>query len=280
MKEIKSRQVFLRQLKNTLRLKYSKDEIDHIITDYSDFFDIEISQGKTEKDICMSLGSPAIIVQNLNQEMFPNDSFIKNIVSRKTIVQSIFIGSIGFIIASVIYRLNHGYDRYIMSELLISFPVIVILLWLVLIKTKRSMQNTKVKNDLMKIIVAHFICFMIVLFLFIFLNNVGVEMNQEQIGKSAVGLLYIFVALLCGMILFSSFQIKRDQIAFYSVIFHALGVLNLILYYINLLHSLTSLRLYSSKLIESGVLYLETIIVVFIFFVLIHKRKKLRWMHK
>ena len=65
LKKMVSRQMFLRQLKKKLRFKYNKDDIDSILNDYNEIFDVETAQGKTEKDVCMLLGDPAIIVQNL-----------------------------------------------------------------------------------------------------------------------------------------------------------------------------------------------------------------------
>lgn len=274
-----SRQMFLRQLKKKLRFKYNKDDIDSILNDYNEIFDVETAQGKTEKDVCMLLGDPAIIVQNLYKEMHSKDALSKNIFSRGNILRSIFITMICLIIANVIYSLGYGHGSSMMVELLISYPIIALLLWLVLKMSNRVSSTTIIKNSQIQIKAAHLICFLMALSLFSFFNNVITNFRNEKVGALVVGFLNTFIALLCGMILFSIFKFKKNQIAFYGVICHALGVLVIILYYINVLHSLTTVNLFSIKIIKSGFIYLETIVVTSIFFIYTYKRKTQKWMH-
>ncbi len=264
LKAMVSRQMYLRQLKKKLRFQYSIDDINSILNDYNEIFDVEIAQGKTEKDVCMSLGDPAIIVQNLYKEMHSSDDSAKKIFSGRNIAQGIFIVMIGVIIVNVIYSLVYSHGMSIMAELLISYPVTVLLLWLVL-KKKCISSSVVINNNPVQIKAAHLICFFIVLSLFMFFNNIIVNLRNEQAGNFVVGFLFIFIALLCGMILFSTFKILRYQIAFYSVICHAFGVLTIILYYISILHTLTTVSMLSKKVLESGFIYLETIIVLCIF---------------
>ena len=141
----------------------------------------------------------------------------------------------------------------------------MLLLWLVLKRSGCVSSTEVIKNDLVQIKAAHLICFLIVLSLLGFFNKIIVNFRNEQAGHFVVGFLYIVIALLCGMILFSFFKIVRYQIAFYSVICHALGVLTIILYYISVLYTLTIVSLLSKKVLESGFIYLETIIVLCIF---------------
>ena len=277
--KIVSRQMYLRQLKKKLRFKFDKDDIDSILNDYNEIFDVETAQGKTEKDVCMSLGNPTIIVQNLYKEMHSKDALAKNIFLRGDIVQSVSFAMICLIIAKAIYSLNYGHGGSMMVELLIFYPVLVSLLWLVLQRSNRVSTTAIIKNSLMQIKVAHLICLLIVLSLFFVCNNIIVNFRNDKIGNLVVGFLYIFIALLCGMILFGIFKFKRNQIAFYGVVCHALGVLVIILYYINVLHSLTNVNLFSIEIMKSGLIYLETIMVTCIFYIFTYKGKKQKWMH-
>ena len=274
-----SRQVYLRQLKKKLRFKFNKDDIDSILDDYNEIFNVETAQGKTEKDVCMSLGDPTIIVQNLYKEMHSKDALAKNIFLRGDIVQSVFFTMICLIIAKAIYSLNYGHGGSMMVELLIFYPVLVLLLWLMLKRSNRVPTTAIIKNSLMQIKAAHLICLLIVLSLFFFFNNIIVIFRNEKAGILVVGFLDIFIALLCGMILFGIFKFKRNQIAFFGVVCHALGVLVIILYYINVLHSLTNVKLFSIKIMKSGLIYLETIMVTCTFYIFTYKRKKQKWMH-
>jgi uncharacterized membrane protein len=271
--------MYLRQLKKKLRFKFDKDDIDSILNDYNEIFDVETAQGKTEKDVCMSLGNPTIIVQNLYKEMHSKDALAKNIFLRGDIVRSISFAMICLIIAKAIYSLNYGHGGSMMVELLIFYPVLVSLLWLVLQRSNRVSTTAIIKNSLMQIKVAHLICLLIVLSLFFVCNNIIVNFRNDKIGNLVVGFLYIFIALLCGMILFGIFKFKRNQIAFYGVVCHALGVLVIILYYINVLHSLTNVNLFSIEIMKSGLIYLETIMVTCIFYIFTYKGKKQKWMH-
>ena len=277
--KIVSRQMYLRQLKKKLRFKFDKDDIDSILNDYNEIFDVETAQGKTEKDVCMSLGNPTIIVQNLYKEMHSKDALAKNIFLRGDIVRSVSFTMICLIIAKAIYSLNYGHGGSMMVELLIFYPVLVSLLWLVLQRSNRVSTTAIIKNSLMQIKVAHLICLLIVLSLFFVCNNIIVNFRNDKIGNLVVGFLYIFIALLCGMIFFGIFKFKRNQIAFYGVVCHALGVLVIILYYINVLHSLTNVNLFSIEIMKSGLIYLETIMVTCIFYIFTYKGKKQKWMH-
>ena len=279
MVKMVSRQVYLRQLKKKLRFKFNKDDIDSILDDYNEIFNVETAQGKTEKDVCMSLGDPTIIVQNLYKEMHSKDALAKNIFLRGDIVRSVSFTMICLIIAKAIYSLNYGHGGSMMVELLIFYPVLVLLLRLMLKRSNRVPTTAIIKNSLMQIKAAHLICLLIVLSLFFAFNNIIVNFRNEKAGVLVVGFLDIFIALLCGMIFFGIFKFKRNQIAFFGVVCHALGVLVIILYYINVLHSLTNVKLFSIKIMKSGLIYLETIMVTCIFYIFTYKRKKQKWMH-
>lgn len=275
-REIVSKRGYLKLLKKKLRFKYSKDDIKGILNDYNEIFDIEIAQGKTEKEVCILLGDPGIIVQNLNQEIHPKDALNKNILSKRNMLQGIVLATICLIIAYIVSG-NHGGN--VLLELLVAFPVIALLLWILLIKANFTYSDAKTKKSFLPIKISHAICFLTALFLFCFLNYGVVNFVNEQTGIFVVRVLYGGIALLCGLIIFNIFGFKGNKFASYSVICHAIGVITIIIYYINILHSLDTLSLYSLQIKQSAFIYLEVIIIMSIFIILSHKREAKKWMH-
>lgn len=272
------KKVFLKQLKRKLLFRYSKDDINSILNDYDEFFDIEIAQGKTEEDVCISLGDPKGIVANLYQETPPKETLGKSIFSKREVVQNITIFILAFIIIHVIYKLNHG-ANYMMGELLISYPIIVSLLWFLLKKASPVDELQKNKNSLVLLKVFHTFCFLTVLSLFFFFHNLVIGFANQNTGPIVVKTLYFFIILLSLIVLFSIRQFHKDQVAFYSIVCHALGALSIIIHYINMLYSLTSINTFLIEVRISWLLYLETIIVIAIFILLNYKRKRKVWMH-
>lgn len=279
VKEIISKRGYLKQLKKRLRFKYNKDDVDSILNDYNEIFDIELAQGKTENDICILLGDPEVIVQNLSQEVQPKDALGRNILSKRNRVQSILIAIIFFLIAYLIYRVNDDSGRILIREILIIFPIIASLLWIALMKSNFTSPNTIIKKTLLQIKISHIICFLTTVFLFYFFNYGIHHLKNEYAGIFVVRSLYLLIAFLCGLIVLNIFWFKGNEFVSYSVICHALGVIAIILYDISILYSLTTLSLYSLIIKQSAFIYLETIIIMFIFIVLSYKGDAKKWMH-
>lgn len=268
LKEIVSKRAYLKRLEKKLRFKYSKDDIDNILNDYNEIFDIELAQGKTEKDVCIILGDPVRIVQNLDQERGS-----KNIFSRGNIMQSILIAVIFCIIGYAIYRINHDSGGIKMLELLAILPAMSLLLWLILRKTNFSFSDTAIQPSSLQIKISHVICFLTVAFLFYLPNSRMVNFNNEQAGIFVVRFLYLMIGFLCGLIVFNIFWAKGNKFALYSVICHALGVITLIIYHISVLHSLTTISVYSLIIKQGIFIYLETVIIISIFIILSCKKE-------
>lgn len=59
---------FLRELENSLKWQLSKEDVNEVISDYSDIFDNGLKDGKSEADIANELGSPAIISRTILED--------------------------------------------------------------------------------------------------------------------------------------------------------------------------------------------------------------------
>lgn len=67
---------FLRELKNALNNKLSKEDINEIISDYSDIFNSGIEEGKSEDDVSNEIGSPASIARTILEETNGTDELV------------------------------------------------------------------------------------------------------------------------------------------------------------------------------------------------------------
>lgn len=281
MKEITTRQEFLKRLKRELRFKYNKEDVTSILSDYDEFFNIEAVQGKPDHEVCAVLGNPAVIVRNLNQEMQPKSAFGKNMLSKGRITQSVFGAIVCFMLANILYRSEHAQGKSILMLLLISFPIMSVCIWRALYKIEGvSHKALTAKKDLLKIGSIHLLCFSAVLCIFLFLSNIipnadnlPFNLKYEYTGNFVVGILYLFAAIFFGVILFGSYQFRKKSIFYYSVICHALGLLTIIFYYMNVLHTLTDINTYSLRIKESGFIYLEIIAAIALFFILKSKKE-------
>jgi uncharacterized membrane protein len=286
MKEITTRKDFLKQLKRKLRFEYPKEDVSSVLSDYEEFFAIEAAQGKSESEICAALGDPVAIVQSLTLEMQSHKGFGNKIFTRRTILRSINVVIICCTIMNILYKLSRDYGASMLMNLLISFPVIALFLWMALREPDYNLVKTSdTKSDLWKAGGAHLICFCMVLFLFFFVNNIVTSkeyllfyIKYEQIGKFVVSILRFSIVILCGIIVFAFYQFKRNPILYYSVICHVLGAVAMILYYINVLHSLADLHTYSDRIMKSGFLYLESMAMIALLFILSHKKERCKWM--
>lgn len=278
MKELLSKKTFLRQLKKNLRFKYSKDDINSILNDYNEFFDIEIAQGKAEETVCLSLGDPITIVANLYQETGQKKAADKSVFSKRSMLQIISILILCFIIVNLVYKVEHS-SQYMMVELLVSYPIIVSLLWFLLKKATPVVEIQMNKNSLVLLKNFHYFCFLTVLSLFFFFHNIVIGIAKQNTGPIVVNILYLLMVLLCGLVLFSISQFHKGQIAFYGLICHALGAIAIIVHYINILHSLSTINTFLIEARISWLLYLEAILAMIIFTIINYKRKTKIWMH-
>lgn len=281
MKKITTRQVFFMQLKKKLQFKYNKEEISGVLSDYAEFFDIEMSQGKSEREVCSLLGNPVDIVQSLGGEMQTNHPFPINIFSKEVILRSIFAAIFCFILSYIVYKSDKAYDAAMLTDLLIILPVLAMFLWMSLKKYGYTFTKTiSLRNTIGKVGAVHLICFFMLLFLFVFLNDMVTEkeklifnLKQEQIGNFMTGILYLSLAIFFSIIIFGIFNFQKDPFSYFSVICHGLGAFVITLYHINVLHSLSDSATYSRNIMKCGFLYLESLAMIMLLYILFHKRR-------
>ncbi|MCG8482269.1 MAG: RDD family protein [Clostridia bacterium] len=81
---------FLRELENALKYKLSQEDINEIISDYTDIFNSGIKEGKSEDDVSNEIGSPAKIARTILDETNGVDELaIKNNNKDDTIKQDV-----------------------------------------------------------------------------------------------------------------------------------------------------------------------------------------------
>ena len=75
-----SRKEYLKKLKRALFWRFSKQEINEIISDYEEYFEIGLNKGQTTEQIIVNLGSPYEVVNNITQKRIttaPFTAFLK-----------------------------------------------------------------------------------------------------------------------------------------------------------------------------------------------------------
>jgi uncharacterized membrane protein len=128
------KQEFLCNLQKGLRYKYTRDEISDILLDYDDFFAQGISEGKNEQQICLEMGEPHIIVQNLVEERKRKPLF--TISSRWRIALCIMLGVIAFAFFGVDSLTTGTLIRYI--GIIIGFSVV---LWFIMFDKAKKLAS-------------------------------------------------------------------------------------------------------------------------------------------
>lgn len=82
-----NRRQYLNQLKHHLK-GFPQDELQDIIMDYEEHFDVGVSKGKTEEEISMELGNPKDIAQNFkntySSSAYDSDNYKNEDISYKS----------------------------------------------------------------------------------------------------------------------------------------------------------------------------------------------------
>ena len=132
------KQEFLCNLQKGLRYKYTRDEISDILLDYDDFFAQGISEGKNEQQICLEMGEPHIIIQNLVEERKRKPLFTISI--RWRIALCIMLGVIAFAFFGVDSLGTGTLIRYIGIIIGLS-----IALWFIMFDKVKKLESTPYK---------------------------------------------------------------------------------------------------------------------------------------
>lgn len=280
MKEITSRQKFLKQLKKELRFKLGRDEITSIVSDYTEFFDIELAQGKSEIEVCTTLGHPQTIAQNLNQQMNSQNNSIL-LFSKNKVLLIASIAVLCIIFATINNKLTQSYHEFSLIYLLIYYLVIVLISWIVITKAPFKFNYTIIaKRNYLWVGIIHIIIFLSSLLLFFLLYRVVthnehflIYFHPSQVGLIIKNILVLLTCVLFILAIIGMYLSMRRSFIYYSVFCHALGGIILILYYTTVLHSLSDISTYSPRIIQGCLLYFESLLVSALFIFLARKKE-------
>lgn len=270
MKEITTKASFFRQLKKDLRFRYENNEVQSILSDYGEIFEIEMAKGHSESEICKSLGSPSLIVRNLDREMGKESGSKKKALAKMLIKNKYWI-VIGLLAWMSVYITFNNYLFTCLlpeaaAEFIILIPVFSLLVWL---QVKQQVPVHSGANSIMRQRIAHGICILVMLLVFTLAVSLRSEFTKQswyfglelwEVGPLVTRVLCICMVGLCGMILYGVNQ-QRTSMHYFTLMIHAVGSICVILYYINALANLDNLEGYSLHLWVMGGLYIETLIL-------------------
>lgn len=133
---------YLDKLRNNLRFRLSDMEIDDILSDMRECFEAGISEGKTEEEICLSLGTPKdAAVSLLNEQEKGTSGFIANLMEYwlPVIISIAVIGVFLYMAMDMEIRISRDSN--------IVFYIVPLILWFLLERTSSFRSIIKYKAD-------------------------------------------------------------------------------------------------------------------------------------
>jgi|GEM_PF-2139134 uncharacterized RDD family membrane protein YckC len=127
---------FLTELENSLHSKISSEDINEILSDYSDIFENGKNSGKSDHEISNEIGSPANISRNILDDMKRNDkapgikSNTLNLASMARRLAAYLIDGISIIVIIPAIVLILNYLKYYPFGIMVSF---IYLLYIILV---------------------------------------------------------------------------------------------------------------------------------------------------
>lgn len=270
MNKIISKKVFIEKLKFYLLFYFDDNESISILHDYEEWFTNESLQGKTEEEICFSLGSPKKVINKLLVESEKSRLRI-NILLQNTVIQTFLLLIIHFLFSTFLLKTcNRSSSNYLYFALGIVFVYFII--EIILIKRGYPCKFHFNQNSFYKINLFVF-GFAIVILLF----QVYFFPNIKFANSGKICFFVLSILILCLFLLNIYFVVKKlfqtKQLAFLTTL-HILGVTTLLFYTMNQLNMLYNDMSQCSILIYgSGGIYLETVILCYIFYIQNYKRK-------
>ncbi|TCK88042.1 uncharacterized protein DUF1700 [Natranaerovirga hydrolytica] len=267
----KTKGLYLQELRRGLKFKYRKDEINNILEDYNEYFEVGMAQGKSETQIYLELDDPIQVIQNLKRENPPMSIFkIKEITRYIRVILPIVTWLL------MINRIN---DRtHVLGDVIFIFPVSIICLGILLkkISCNNNLDNKENKSSL-KLRGIHTVTLIIAIVSFVTMIfgkqlSEGFAINKSQVGPYVTYVLYIAMVLLGGLMIYGFYQTQKNTVFFGSVI-HIIGVLFIITNYISLLYSVIEVNAFQKKVVENVLLYIVTIVAVGIFSVYRNRKR-------
>lgn len=258
-----SRRNFIDKLKFYLSFYFNYEEITSIIDDYEDWFDNEALQGKSEEEICAALNSPKKVVGNLLSESDKHSIRI-SILLQNTMIQVLLLIMIYFLISISLLKIcNRNALSYLYPAAAIMF--IYFIAGIMIVKKNQPLSSILHKKDFYwsNLSLLGF-SIVIILFEMLFLP----KMKYPNSGEICSFVLSAFILslFLINIYVVVKKMLPARQSAFLTTL-HISGIITLLFFAINQSHMLyNDIAEYSRLIYGSICIYIETIILCFIFY--------------
>ena len=253
MQKQNSKKKFLEKLYISLSFYFGDDDCDSLIKDYEEWFENEEMAEKSEYEICSGLGKPFDIARNLykdskegKEHTFP----LKSSVLLQTIATLVIYYVL--CVSLLTYFDKNGWNFYPVA---LGVFVLVFVAGLFILKKSKLTCDMQFKNHLL----------LIGLFFFILLTEVFLVMKKNEAGLGSYYVVLVTTAIIilsCIIIyiILKKYIINREL--GFITIFHILGIITCLMYFINQLHMFYIERTFGlEKIIAySSLLYIQTLI--------------------
>lgn len=253
MQKQNSKKKFLEKLYISLSFYFGDDDCDSLIKDYEEWFENEEMAEKSEHEICSGLGKPFDIARNLYKDSKEGKEHTLPLKS-SVLLQTIATLVIYYVLCVSLLRYfdKNGWNFYPVA---LIANVLVFVAGLFILKKSKLTCDMQFKNHLL----------LIGLFFFILLTEVFLIMKKNEAGLGSYYVVLVTTAIIilsCIIIyiILKKYIINREL--GFITIFHILGIITCLMYFINQLHMFYIERtLGLEKIIAySSLLYIQTLI--------------------
>ncbi len=255
MANILTKKRFIDELNFYISFHFDDDTCIDIINDYEEWFDNEISNGKTEQQICVALDSPRRTAHNLVIES-------KNIANYKlrflhnSTFQSLCVSVIHILFGVLLVNhYNKNGFNFFLPALFINF-----LLFFIDMSIARKTISIQVKS---KVNLLFSCIFLLVMLLEVFTVH---TCYYNYIGKIYTSLATVFILIL--FLIDINIIAKRNLNKRLRVvtIFHISSIINILLFFINQLHLLHDSAYSYSTIYYSLCMYIQILALTFVLY--------------
>lgn len=254
-----SKQQFLNKLLFRLSFHYNTDESSGILQDYEEWFEQEERNGKKVEEICLGLESPKAVVSNLLSESGSKDSK-GAVLAHNPIIQLLALTLLRLLAEFIVWHLcansSMNYLYFAMGMNLLYFVA-----GMVIAGKKGDSKTVFPWKGHLLLLCTSIISLCLALF-------VVPQLNAPTSGKISVILLNMLILILfLADVLLIYRKALQDKSNTFLLSMHLWGIISVLLSLTAQFHMLyNSISEYRTFALESGILYLETVILCSLFY--------------
>lgn len=278
---MKSKKRFMNRFRRLLLWRFRAEDVREILSDYNEFFDVALETGKSEEEIVKELGDPLTIVKNIDQEWKKEKRLY--LWSGKVLF---FYGIRFFCLCGILFFgsvLINTYDWE--NSVFLVLPLFLLVFWALLGGNTFSLGlfSNQVTSRKRKLLLLHGIqvmlslpAFIILLWMLFYPEGIFYVFRNDP---SYMGVFFEkWLVALCVVLVFYNlwviYQYRKLSFVYYGLFIHGFSSIFMIVYFINILHRLSDFNTLQRQLIRCIFIYMEGIVLVFLFFLLLKSRKK------